>query len=57
MARKYYTLVSFQDERWGIEFGDYSRNVVIAEKAEMLDGFGSVWKSNELKVIVSAGIS
>ena len=53
MARKYYTLVSFQDERWSIEFGDYSRNVVAEEKAGMLDDYGSVWKSSELKIIVS----
>lgn len=29
--RSYYSLLSFRDGRWGVEFGDYSRRVVMNE--------------------------
>lgn len=35
MSKPYYTLLSLQDNRWVIEFGDYDRKVVVQEGNDM----------------------
>lgn len=50
MSRKYYTLATRTDGRWGPEFGDYSRSVVVQEKA---DSYADQFKGKDMKIIVS----
>lgn len=55
MARKYYTLLTRDlshpvSNQWCIEFGDYDRNIVVAECDEYRE---QGYRPNELKIITT----
>jgi hypothetical protein len=54
MARKYFTLLQLIDGVWSIQFGDFDRECVDAERRDMLTGTGMCPpKARELKIITS----
>jgi len=52
MARRYHTLLTRTDGRWGIEFGDWDREVVVEE---MLDSYAADFKAKDRKIIATSG--
>lgn len=55
MARKYYTLCErTPGQLWAPQFGDYSKAVVVQERADMKDS-GSFIKGTEFTIITTSG--
>lgn len=49
MAKAYHTLIAFNGDKWGIEFGDYCRETVEDEMESYLDS--GEYKKNSLRII------
>lgn len=54
MSRKYFSLLQRIDDQWTIQFGDYDRSIVEAERDDYRHGSQSI-KARDLKIISSGG--
>lgn len=54
MAKQYYSLLVREAGRWAVQFGDYDKEIVNAERDDYRDGSQGI-KAKDMRVVATKG--